>query len=93
MGDKKDKTFEEAVARIDEIVASLEKGDAQLDKSLVLFEEGVKLIESCGKMLDNAEQKVVALQKAVGGEYGNSPSGSQSETMQPKEYLFDDETV
>jgi len=70
-------TFEQAVARIDEIVASLEKGDAQLDKSLALFEEGVKLIETCGTMLDNAEQTVVRLQKAVGGE--------------PKEYLFDDD--
>jgi len=79
MSDKKEKTFEEAVGRIDEIVASLEKGDAQLDKSLSLFEEGVKLIETCGTMLDNAEQKVVALQKSVSGEY--------------KEYLFDDETV
>ena len=71
-------TFEEAVARIDEIVTSLERGDAQLDKSLSLFEEGVKLIETCGTMLDTAEQKVVSLQKAMNSE-------------QPKEYLFDDD--
>jgi len=77
MKDNKDLTFEQAAARVDEIVASLEKGDAQLDKSLALFEEGVKLIEVCGKMLDNAEQTVVRLQKTVSGE--------------PKEYLFDDE--
>ena len=77
MKENKDKTFEQAAARIDEIVASLEKGDAQLDKSLALFEEGVKLIDLCGKMLDNAEQTVVRLQKTTSGE--------------PKEYLFDDE--
>ena len=59
-------TFEQAAARIDEIVASLEKGDAQLDKSLALFEEGVKLIEQCGTMLDKAEQKIVMLTR--GGE-------------------------
>ena len=58
-------TFEQAVARIDEIVTSLERGDAQLDKSLALFEEGVKLIEICGTMLDSAEQKVLSLQKTV----------------------------
>ena len=58
-------TFEQAVARIDEIVTSLERGDAQLDKSLALFEEGVKLIEICGTMLDSAEQKVLSLQKNV----------------------------
>jgi len=72
-----DLTFEQAVARIDEIVASLEKGDAQLDKSLSLFEEGVKLVETCNSMLDKAEQKVVSLQKTISSE-------------QPKEYLFDD---
>jgi len=78
--DEKDNnmTFEEAVVRIDEIVASLERGDAQLDKSLSLFEEGVKLIETCGTMLDTAEQKVVSLQKSMNNE-------------QPKEYLFDDD--
>ena len=70
------KTFEQNIERIDEIVNLLEKGDAQLDKSLSLFEEGVKLIETCGKMLDDAEQIVVRLQKAVSGE--------------PKESLFDD---
>ena len=77
MGKEIEKTFEQAVARIDEIVSSLEKGDAELNKSLAMFEEGVGLIESCGKMLDNAEQKVVSLQKSVGGE--------------AKEYLFDDD--
>jgi len=61
-------SFEEAVARIDEIVTSLEKGDAKLDKSLSLFEEGVKLIEQCGTMLDNAEQTVLRLQKSMTGD-------------------------
>jgi len=75
MENNKKQTFEQAVARIDEIVTLLEKGDAQLDKSLALFEEGVKLIETCGTMLDDAEQIVKRLQKTVNGE--------------PKESLFD----
>ena len=78
METKTELTFEQAVARIDEIVASLERGDVQLDKSLSLFEEGVKLIENCGTMLDKAEQVVVRLQTAMNSD-------------QPKEYLFDDE--
>ena len=57
-------TFEQAAARIDEIVRTLEKGDAPLDKSLALFEEGAKLIKHCGKMLDDAEQTVVRLQRS-----------------------------
>jgi len=60
---EKKKTFEESAARIEEIVKLLERGDAPLDKSLALFEEGAKLIKICGKMLDEAEQTVVRLQK------------------------------
>ena len=33
------KTFEENMARLEEIVALLEKGDAQLSQSLSLFDE------------------------------------------------------
>ena len=45
----------------------LEKGDAQLADSLALFEEGTKLAASCTAMLDEAEQKVVALMKGPDG--------------------------
>ena len=55
-------TFEKATERLDEIVRILERGDAPLDKSLEIFEEGAKLIKVCGKMLDEAEQKVIGLQ-------------------------------
>ena len=64
---QKEPSFEQASARIDEIVRLLEKGDAPLDKSLDLFEEGAKLIKICGKMLDKAEQKVALLQKGEDG--------------------------
>ena len=60
-------SFEQAAARIDEIVRLLEKGDAPLDRSLELFEEGARLVKICGKMLDKAEQKVALLQKGADG--------------------------
>lgn len=62
-----EKSFEDQLARLEEIVALLEKGDAQLADSLALFEEGTKLIASCGKLLDQAEQKVVKLMKGSDG--------------------------
>lgn len=61
-------TFEEAITRLDAIVKQLERGDASLDESLGLFEEGAGLIKSCGKLLDEAEQKVVKLKKGEDGE-------------------------
>jgi len=59
MSDKiKDVTFEEAMARLEEIVKYLEGGNAPLDKSLEVFEEGVSLVKLCNQKLDSAEQKV-----------------------------------
>ena len=61
------KTFEENLARLEEIVAALEKGEAKLADSLKLFEEGTKLVTDCGSMLDKAEQKVMKLSKGADG--------------------------
>lgn len=50
--------FEDAMARLQEIVARLESGDAPLEESMALFEEGAKLSALCYNTLDKAEQKV-----------------------------------
>ena len=47
----KKQTFEQEIARLEEIVAALEKGDAPLADSLALFEEGTKLIAACSQEL------------------------------------------
>lgn len=62
-----EKSFEQSIARLEEIVGALEKGDAQLADSLKLFEEGTQLVAACEKMLDEAEQKVMKLTKGAGG--------------------------
>ncbi|MBQ3870916.1 MAG: exodeoxyribonuclease VII small subunit [Clostridia bacterium] len=51
-------TYEELIARINEIVKQLENPESSLDASVALFEEGVKLIRRANKMLEEAEQKV-----------------------------------
>lgn len=67
MAAKKEKSFEEQLARLEEIVSLLERGDAQLKDSLTLFEEGTKLVGTCSALLDSAEQQVVKLQKGPDG--------------------------
>lgn len=62
------KTFEENMARLEELVGHLEKGDASLGESMTLFEEGTKLVSLCRKELETAEQKVVKLSKGADGE-------------------------
>jgi exodeoxyribonuclease VII small subunit len=59
--------FEEAIKRLEEIVAALEKGNLSLEDSLKIFEEGVKLSKSCLKILDDAEKKVEILLKEKDG--------------------------
>ena len=60
-------TFEQQLARLEEIVSALEQGDVQLADSLALFEEGTKLAAACAKQLDQAEQQVVKLMKGPDG--------------------------
>lgn len=70
MSAKKEKpeSFEEKITRLEAIVSQLERGDAKLADSLALFEEGTKLVSACTLLLDEAEQKVVKLQKGPDGE-------------------------
>ena len=60
MAEKK-MTFEQAMARLEEIVKLLEQGEAPLGDALSLFEEGTKLMKKCSAQLDRAEQKVTKL--------------------------------
>ena len=52
------KTFEENMARLEQIVRTMERGDVPLEESLKLFQEGTGLVRSCGKLLDEAELEV-----------------------------------
>ena len=70
---KQELSFEQSMERLDAIVKQLEKGEAPLNESLKLFEEGTALIAVCSKMLDEAEQKVVALKKGENGEPVETP--------------------
>ena len=70
-------TFEQQIGRLDQIVRALEKGDAPLEESLKLFEEGTELIRTSGKLLDEAEQKVVMLRKTSDGTPEELPFGGE----------------
>ena len=54
-------TFEASMVRLEQIVRTMERGDAPLEESLALFQEGTKLIGSCSKALDQAQQQLKIL--------------------------------
>lgn len=56
--EQEEKSFEESLGRLDEIVTLLNNGRAPLAEALSLFEEGAGLLGRCSKQLDEAEQKV-----------------------------------
>ncbi len=55
---EQNKTFEQNMAKLEQIVRTLERGDAPLEESLKLFTEGTELVRACGKLLDEAQLQV-----------------------------------
>jgi exodeoxyribonuclease VII small subunit len=60
---KKEHTFEEAYARLEEILEKINHGEVSLEHSLSLYEEADSLIKSCNKKIDSAEKKITQLMK------------------------------
>ena len=54
-------TFEEAMKRLEEIVAALENNQVSLEKSVDLFQEGIKLSKISNDKLNNIEDKVAKI--------------------------------
>lgn len=61
------KTFEESMTRLEQIVRAMERGDVALEESLKLFQEGTELVHSCQKLLDEAQLQVKKIMTAPDG--------------------------
>ena len=61
------KTFEESMARLEQIVRAMERGDVALEESLKLFQEGTELVRSCQKLLADAQLQVKKIMTAPDG--------------------------
>ena len=70
---QKNKTFEENMERLEQIVRAMEKGDVALEESLKLFQEGTSLVQSCTKLLDEAELQVTKITAGTNGEPVEEP--------------------
>ena len=64
---KENKTFEENLQRLEQIVRTMERGEAPLEESLKLFREGTELVQICGKLLDDAQLQVSKVMTAPDG--------------------------
>ena len=64
---KKKMTFEASMARLEQIVRSLEQGNVPLEDSQKLFQEGTELVRNCGKLLDDAQLQIKTVMTAPDG--------------------------
>ena len=64
---RQNKTFEESMSRLEQIVRAMERGDVALEESLKLFQEGTELVRSCQKLLDEAQLQVKKIMTAPDG--------------------------
>lgn len=67
MSKKEEITFEQSLARMEEIVEALDGGELPLSESLLLFEEGIKLARRCSKELSEARGRLEMLVKNPDG--------------------------
>ncbi|MGB8657249.1 MAG: exodeoxyribonuclease VII small subunit [Candidatus Zixiibacteriota bacterium] len=71
--EKKEKSFEEALNRLEAIVLELEEGELSLEEAVKKFEEGVELSSFCTKKLTQAEEKVEKLVRTAKSEFKTEP--------------------
>ena len=57
----KEKTFEESLNALEEIVQRLERGDVPLEEALVAFQEGMALSKQCQDTLEKAEKTLTKM--------------------------------
>jgi exodeoxyribonuclease VII small subunit len=60
-------SFEDALAKLEGIVESMEEGEVPLADLLAKFEEGNRLLKQCQERLENAELKIEQLRKERDG--------------------------
>ena len=58
-----DKTFEQALQELEQLVKDLEQGDIELNQAVEKYNEGMKLSKHCHDLLASAEQVIVKLMK------------------------------
>jgi len=95
----KEKSFEEALKELEQIVLSMESGSLPLDDSIKKYEDGIKLARFCKSRLDKAEKKIEILIKKEDGsiEFGEfedtvkTDNGSEDLSLKSKKVISEEE--
>ncbi len=69
----KDIGYEQAMERLQEILAAMESGDMTLEESISAYETAVGLIKQCRALLDAADRRIEVLKEQADGEVTVQP--------------------
>jgi exodeoxyribonuclease VII small subunit len=67
------KSFEDALAELEQILSEIEAGQVGLEQSLVKYERGSFLIQHCRLILGKAEKQIELLSKSDDGNLVSEP--------------------
>jgi exodeoxyribonuclease VII small subunit len=70
---RKERSFEEAMARLEEIVAEIESEQLGLERQFELFQEGMALARFCDGKLSEVQKSVELVLKEAAGEWKTTP--------------------
>lgn len=70
---KKEPTFEESLARLEEIVGEMEQGELALNDLVMKYLEGITLANQCSQSLQRAEKAMDLLVQDRDGEAVTTP--------------------
>jgi exodeoxyribonuclease VII small subunit len=84
------KSFEDAIAELEQILADIEGGELGLEESLTKYERGNLLIQYCRGVLNSAEKQIDLLSKVPDGGLAATPMRLAPAADEPDD-LGDDE--
>lgn len=76
--------FEEALARLEQIVQALESGQIGVEETLARYEEALALEAHCRAILDRLEQRIRKVQLEAGGPPRVEPFEPPPESASPE---------
>ncbi len=65
--------FEDALTRLDEIVAAMESGAIGIEESIARYEEAMELAARCRRILEDAELRIRKIQLRSDGSLSATP--------------------
>ena len=75
-------TFEQAIQRLEGIVADMEGAELPLEDILKKYEEGTRLVRFCSQKLEEAEKKIELLTKKADGNVALEPFEVKDESQE-----------